>query len=653
MSHVLVVDDETVILTVLSKFLRTPSRQITVATTAEEALTFARAVPFDVALVDKNLGPSSGLELIKALRAIQPDLEVILMTGYASLESAIDALQLGVFDYLRKPFEDPAALSLKVESAAEKGRLRKTERLLSQALADNEERYRRVFEAATDAIFVVDANTLRVQEANPAALRLLGCDSATELELASRGLTRGVLEASPTSLQPVRIVPVNGQEVLAEVTVGEFTHTGRRPRKMKVVAVRDVTERERSIQHRDRLEGQLRHAQKMDAIGRLASGVAHDFNNVLAAILCHTEYLMAAHGEGETAEDVDGILQASKRGVALTRQLLMFARNKPIELQVLDLNQVVADMSRLFRRTTEEQVELKVGLSEAAPRVKADADQLGQVLLNLVVNARDAMPQGGRLHLSTSQEVVSPERATPDLPAGQYAVLTVRDEGVGMTPEVRARMFEPFFTTKEVGKGTGLGLATVYAIIKQLGGAVRVESEPDQGTRVDVLIPRCEAGLLPEAPSSPLEVKGGRNETVLLVEDEEVLRALLARMLADNGYRVLSAADGEKALALSREHAGRIDLLLTDVVMPRVSGRQLAEQLTRERPDVKTLYMSGHIDQQIVRDGLLDGSLGFLQKPFAPRALLALMRKVLDPDEPAGVSRADAPAASREPAGRL
>jgi CheY-like chemotaxis protein/two-component sensor histidine kinase len=379
------------------------------------------------------------------------------------------------------------------------------------------------------------------------------------------------------------------------------------------------------------LEAQLRHAQKMDAIGRLASGVAHDFNNVLAAILCHAEYLLESHGHGSSDEDVNGILQAGKRGVALTRQLLMFARNKPMELEVLEVNRLVTDMARLFRRTTEEQVEMKVLLHHVSPHVKADADQLGQVLLNLVVNARDAMPEGGQLELSTSVEDVPPESATAELAAGKYAVLTVKDNGIGMSAEVKARMFEPFFTTKEVGKGTGLGLATVLAIVKQLSGALRVRSELGEGTRIEVLVPVCEAEVQRVQPGVPVQVRSGRNETILLAEDEDVLRALLARMLSDNGYRVLAAADGEQALDLARKHPDAIDLVLTDVVMPRMSGKGLAEEILSTRPSAKVLFMSGHIDQQIVRDGLLDGSVGFLQKPFSPRALLSLMRKVLDP----------------------
>ncbi len=640
MSHVLVVDDEQVILTVLSRCLRTPERQVTVASSTEEALAQARATAFDVALVDKNLGAESGLELIKALRALQPETEIILMTAFASLDSAIDAFPLGIADYLRKPFDDPSALLLKVELAAERARLRQSQRALNQALAENEERYRRVFEAATDGLLVIEPSSLRVQEANPAALRLLGCTAVGEVDLGKCGLTRAQLELSGPSLRPVRLTRMGGQEVLAEVSVGEYHQGGRR---MNIVGVRDVTERERAIAQRERLETQLRHAQKMDAIGRLAGGVAHDFNNVLAAILCHTDYLLEALNGTEAAEDVEGILQAGRRGVALTRQLLMFARNKPFELEVLELNRVVADMARLFRRTTEEQVELKVQLCERSPHIKADADQLGQVLLNLVLNARDAMPSGGVLTVGTSTEEVTAGQATLDLPAGRYAVLAVQDEGVGMSPEVKARMFEPFFTTKAIGRGTGLGLATVDAIVKQLSGFIRVQSDVGRGTRVEILLPQCEPAASAAAVAATLAVRGGNNETVLLAEDEDVLRALLGRILSDNGYRVLCAADGEQALALAQKHPDRIDLVLTDVVMPRLSGKGLADELVTLRPGLKVLYMSGHIDQQIVRDGLLDGSVGFLQKPFSPRSLLSLMRRVLEP-EPAPAEDAQAAA---------
>jgi CheY-like chemotaxis protein len=337
--------------------------------------------------------------------------------------------------------------------------------------------------------------------------------------------------------------------------------------------------------------------------------------------------------------DIDEIFKAGQRASALTHQLLAFSRRQVLAPKVLELNAVVTNMQRMLQRLLGEDVELATALDPAAGAVSADPGQLEQVLLNLAVNARDAMPSGGRLGVATSRLTLAEEHMERRhrMPAGDYACLAVTDTGVGMDEGTQAHLFEPFFTTKEVGKGTGLGLATVYGIVKQSGGYVWVYSEPGRGTTVKVYLPRVagEAAAAPLAAPSPAEVRGG-DETVLLVEDATPVRTMARRGLEGRGYLVLDASDGPAALELSARHAGRIDLLVTDVVMPGMSGRELAERLAPHRPSMKVLYTSGYTDDTMVRQGVLTAGVAFLQKPFVPDTLARKVREVLDRDQGSG-----------------
>jgi nitrogen-specific signal transduction histidine kinase len=399
-------------------------------------------------------------------------------------------------------------------------------------------------------------------------------------------------------------------------------------RRARLVLAHDVT----AQRH---LEEQLRQSQKMEAVGQLAGGIAHDFNNLLTAILGSTQLLL--HNmppEDPRREDAEEIKLAGHRAAELTRQLLAFSRRQVLAPKVLDLNAVVANMERMLRRLLGEDIELVTSLDATAGAVNADPGQLEQVLLNLAVNARDAMPPpgGGRLSIETARFTLHEEHVERRhrLPPGDYACLVVGDTGVGMDEATQAHLFEPFFTTKEVGKGTGLGLATVYGIVKQSGGYIWVYSERGRGTTVKVYLPRvpgvAEAPPLAPAPS---EVRGG-HETVLLVEDAAPVRALARRSLEARGYRVLDASDGPAALELSARHGAPIDLLVTDVVMPGMSGRELAERLAPVRPRMKVLYTSGYTDDAMVRQGVLTAGVAFLQKPFVPDSLARKVREVLD-----------------------
>jgi signal transduction histidine kinase/FixJ family two-component response regulator len=408
----------------------------------------------------------------------------------------------------------------------------------------------------------------------------------------------------------------------------------------------------RVSQERHSLEEQLRQSQKMEAVGRLAGGVAHDFNNLLTVIGGHAELLLARLPKEAAAAraEIEEIRRAAERAVALTRQLLAFGRKQILEPRVLDLNGVVADMERMLRRLIGEDVELVTRLAPDLGRVRADPGQIEQVVMNLTVNARDAMPRGGRLTLETAELDVDQEfaRHHVDFLEGRYVMLAVTDTGVGMERDVQAHIFEPFFTTKGPGQGTGLGLATVYGIVKQSGGHVWFYSEPGQGTCFKIYFPAVREAVAARA-LVPQDASDG-HETILLVEDEPAVRALAREVLSLSGYRVLAAAGAAEARSLcvgSPEGSGAIeaiDLLITDVVMPGTSGRELAEGLVARRPGLRVLYISGYTADAIVRHGILHEALPFLSKPFSPQALTRKVREVLDGSAAQGTSAAGQPA---------
>ncbi len=388
----------------------------------------------------------------------------------------------------------------------------------------------------------------------------------------------------------------------------------------------DMTERRR-------LEEQLRQSQKMEAVGRLAGGIAHDFNNLLTVVTGYSELLLAELPEGDPRrESAEEIRQAGSRAAALTQQLLAFSRRQVLAPRVLDLNAVVAGMERMLRRVIGEDVELTTALEPELWRARADPGQIEQVILNLVVNARDAMPRGGRLTIETANVELDEKFAGlyATIHPGPHVMLAVSDTGVGMDAELQSRLFEPFFTTKERGKGTGLGLSTVYGIVKQSGGSIWVYSEPGHGTTFKIYLPRCEEPLeeatVPDRPAAP----AAGNETVLLVEDEPEVRRLVEKLLGLRGYRVLSAGSPADAIAIARRQEAPIDLLLTDVIMPGMNGRELARVLAGSRPRMRVLYMSGYTDAAISQQGILEPGTAFLSKPFTPDALARKVREVIE-----------------------
>ena len=481
-----------------------------------------------------------------------------------------------------------------------------------QLVRRSEESFRSLIERSPYGILV--HRNKRIVYVNPAAVSYLGFERADEL------VGRSAFDLSPASERSpadARLKRRDGSEVVADV-VGLHVDFDGEPAVM--VFLRDVTE--------TRLEEQLRQSQKMDAIGRLAGGVAHDFNNLLTAILGHSELLLQTDTvQPPQRRQAEQIHRAASRAAQLTSQLLAFSRKQVLQPKILDLNVAVTAMTTMLRRLIGEDVELSAQLDPSLWRVKADPGQIEQVLLNLTVNARDAMPSGGELTIHTRNATVA-AGAFEDVPPGRYVLLEVEDDGVGMDVDTRARAFEPFFTTKSRGKGTGLGLSTVYGIVTQSGGYIAVESEPQRGALFRVWLPAVDAPVSQPAVTDSVVARGA--ETILLVEDDADVRVFISDVLDTHGYQVLQARDGVEALSVIEAHAGRVDLLLTDVIMPRMSGSEVAARLHVLRPSLKVLYISGYPGETMVRQGALAADLTFLQKPFSVAALARRVREVLD-----------------------
>ncbi|HEY7149731.1 MAG TPA: PAS domain S-box protein [Gaiellaceae bacterium] len=513
-------------------------------------------------------------------------------------------------------------------------------------LRDSEERFRAMFDSAAIGTGVLDLEG-RIVTSNRALEQMLGYDKDDLALLSAAELTHPDDRACEVELfrelaagkreeyrLEKRVLAKSGDVVWAHHTVSLVRDAFTKP-KFAIAMLEDITPRKKAEEERVRLESQLRQAQKMEAVGQLAGGVAHDFNNLLTAIRGYSEFALSRVGDGNPGlqKDIEEISKSADRASSLTRQLLAFSRKQLLQPRILQLNDVVGEVDKMLRRLIGEDIEVVTVFGRALGRVKADPGQIEQVLVNLVVNARDAMPDGGKLTVETSNVDVDADFAASHagMSPGRYVMLAVHDTGHGIDAETRSRLFEPFFTTKEQGKGTGLGLATVYGIVKQSGGYIIVESEPGRGATFRVFLHRLEAGVDEVEPLVPFDGERPRgSETVLLVEDEDVVRNLVREILERNGYAVLEARHGGEALELGEQHVEPIHLLVTDVVMPKMSGHELAERLVGIHPETRVLYMSGYADGPIGQQGVLDPQTAVLQKPFSFEDLAQKVRKVLD-----------------------
>jgi PAS domain S-box-containing protein len=516
--------------------------------------------------------------------------------------------------------------------------------IAEQALRQSEERFRDLIENAPYGILVEAGLAFRY--VNPAAVRMLGAGSAAQLVGSSmtdrihpdeqavvRDRSSMVAAGATVSQAYRRMVGMNGESFIAEISATPIVYDGE---PAALVFLRDVTAQKQAEEERDKLEQRLRHAQKMESVGRLAGGVAHDFNNHLTVINGYCDMLLDELAADDALRDeIEEIRAAGQRAAALTQQLLTFSRKQVVELRPVNLNSVVEEHCRMVRRLIGDDIEVVTELDPALGFVMADRGQMQQVLMNLAVNARDAMPGGGKLIIATGNTAIASanEGLGRNVEPGVYAMLTVSDSGVGMTPEVQSRIFEPFFTTKAMGVGTGLGLATVYGIVEQAAGFLRVASEPGNGTTFRIYLPLTEAPQESSREAAKRRAHVPGTETVLVVEDQEDVRRLATSILKRNGYRLLEASNGPEALGLVADYRERIDLLVTDVVMPGMTGRELAERLGGERPRLKVLYMSGYAADVIATQGVLEPGMAYLHKPFAPADLAAKVREVLGDSE--------------------
>ncbi len=627
---ILNVEDNDIARSAVSVLLRQEGFDVQEAQSGEEALAQLKRKP-DVILLDVNLGYGiDGLEVCRRLRSESATAAIpliLISSQRVSCEDRVQGLEIGADDYLVKPV-NPAEMVAHIKALLRVRRAEKAQR-------ESEERFQAIIEKSFDCINLVAADGT-ILYTSPSSVVISG-------HTPEETIGRNTFDL----LHPDDVPQVREQFERLIRNPGScetFVHRGRHKDgswrwleargtnllhepsvRALVINFRDITEQRLA-------QEQLRQAQKMEAIGRLAGGVAHDFNNLLCIINGYSDILLQRAAEDSTREMLVEIKKAGELSASLTRQLLAFSRRQVLTPKLLDLNAVIRNIEKMLRRVIGEDVELVTNLSAGLGIIEADPGQIEQVVMNLAVNARDAMPGGGKLTIETSNLLISTGEASAhtDVPAGRYVVLSVQDTGCGMTAEIKARIFEPFFTTKGPGKGTGLGLATIYGIVKQSGGHIEVESEPGNGTRFRIYLPRAATLACPTPSRHEMRLPPQGRETILVVEDEDAVRSLTMLVLRKAGYDVLEACDGAAALQIAENHQGEIDLVVTDVVMPGLGGRLVVEKLLQQRPQMRVLYLSGYTDDAVFRQGVQHHEVNFLPKPFTPAALTEKVREVLD-----------------------
>jgi two-component system, cell cycle sensor histidine kinase and response regulator CckA len=597
---------------------------------------------WDVVIADYTMPHFGAPGALAAMKAEGMDLPFLIVSGALDERNAVAAMEAGAHDYITK--DNLTRLVPALERELREAQERRERRRSEGALRQSEERLRTVIDASIDAMVALSLDG-RITLFNRAAREMFGYSQEEAMGMsfisligeASREDVNFFVASHIASGAPKRVIGnilevtalrKNGEPLPVEMTLS----LGRRASEDFLLAIiRDISERKRSEEMLRETEAQLRLSQKMEAVGRLAGGVAHDFNNLLGAIMGYSDVIHYDLKPGDPLlSDIDEISRAAKRAAELTQQLLAFSRRQVMLPKVLNLNDVIRSAEKMLGRLIGEDVHFSVRLFGGLGNVRADPGQIEQVIMNLVINARDAMPSGGELVLETSN-VTHPNGFMQDEESlvSDWVKVSVIDTGCGMDADTLVRIFEPFFTTKEMGKGTGLGLSTVYGIVQQSGGTIRVHSVVDGGTTFDVLFPRVDEEVQIEPPSGATGNPRG-SETILVVEDEEMLRTLISRMLRLSGYKVLTASHGNEALFICEQHQEKIDLLLTDVVMPYMNGHELAARLASSFPAMKVLFMSGYTDDTIVQHGMAEWNLDIVQKPFSANALSTKVRNALD-----------------------
>jgi PAS domain S-box-containing protein len=624
----------------------------------EPGLRAALTDPWDVVICDWSMPRFSATAALSVLKELALDLPLVIVSGTVGEESAVEAMRAGARDYVLK--DRLGRHNAVVERERRESQERSARRRAESALRESEARLSKLSASGIIGILIADLDGTAL-DANDAFLRLTGYSrdqlgaGALRRELLTpyewRELDVEAMEQLKTSgvVQPwerelVRrdgsYVPVLTGAAMLDARryimfAADLTAQQRAEQAKAILAIKVEHEqvgRERAERALLASEEQLRQAQKMEAVGRLAGGVAHDFNNVLSVILSYAELMMNDLPEADPMrKELEEIHKAAERAAGLTRQLLLFSRQKALELKVVDLNEVLGSMDKMLRRLLGEDVELVARFAKNLGRVRANPSHVEQVVMNLVVNARDAMPTGGKVTISTANVVLDESHVAtqPLAKPGPHVVLTVTDTGIGMDHATQVRIFEPFFTTKEQSKGTGLGLSTVFGIVQQSGGHIWVHSELGQGTTFKIYLPVVEAELDVSRPAATIQTLRG-NETILLVEDEQQVRDIALGILRRHGYLVIAAQHASEALLMCEKYQHTIHLLLTDVVMPQMSGPELAKRLSALRPKMKVLCMSGYTDDSVARHGVTESGIAFFQKPITPASLTRKVREVLD-----------------------
>jgi len=688
MTQVLVVEDSPTQAVELQFLLENAGFQVELARDGKAGLERCRARSIDVVLSDVVMPGMTGYELCRKIKS-DPDtvhIPVVLLTSLSDPMDIIRGLECGADNFLTKPYdgaylvgrvrrlldnraargdrkvsvgvdvilmgkqftinsEKEQMLDLLLSTFEEVLRSRQREfeaKLSEETLRESHRFLQSALDALTKQVAIVTENGSIV--ATNASLRRFALENgwanaenlegSQYLDCWSKSLgAREQLGKVSAGLEAVQAGEQASFALEYSVQLGSAT----RYFSLSMARFEDRSRILVALEHEDitarkQLERQFHHSQKMEAIGQLAGGVAHDFNNLLTVIRSYGDLLRSEFPEGDMKRaDLEEILRATDAAGALTKQLLAFGRQQMLKLEVLDVNTVISELDKMLRRLIGEDIEYASVLDQSAPRVEADSGQIQQILMNLVINARDAMPAGGKLTIETKSVFLDDgySKAHNGVAVGRYVLIEVTDTGTGMTADVQARIFEPFFTTKEIGKGTGLGLSTVYGIVQQCKGHIWVYSELERGTTFKIYLPSADGALTTSEDAAEAAPSKG-DETVLLVEDNVAVRSVLQRVLHEAGYRVLAASDASEARALCDSHREPIQLLLTDVVMPGMSGPDLATELLAKRPDMKVLFMSGYSGTAITRHGMLREGLVFLQKPFSPMSVTRAVRAALN-----------------------